>query len=286
MKKKSIKPSFKIFLSALKEDNFDNDITTKFFVPEVNIDAIIISKSNGILCGINLVKDFLKHFFKKVKMEIYFNDGDKISKNDVIAKLHSTTKIILPIERPILNILQHLSGITTQTYNFIEKTKKYNIGIYDTRKTLPGLRYLQKYAIRVAGGKNHRTNLSESVLIKDNHLKIINDKKVNLQKLISQFRKKFKKTVEIEVQNISQLIDILKLKPDIIMLDNFEPSMLNKALTIIKKTNYKPIVEVSGGIDMKNIKKFLKNDIDRISIGDLTISPPALDFSLEVIKVY
>jgi len=189
---------------------------------------------------------------------------------------------ILSAERTALNFIQHLSGIATKAYELSKLARKYNVKIYDTRKTIPTLRSLQKYAVKTGKAFNHRFGLYDAFMIKDNHISTIKDLSI-LPKKIQYIRKKYKgKKIIIEVKNIKELKKILPSKPDIIMLDNMKINTIKKCITLIKNYNKNIEVEISGGINNKNIRKFLKCKPDRISIGALTHSVKSADISLEI----
>ena len=273
----------KIVKYALDEDIGKRDITTELFIPSKKIvKALIICKEDKvILCGLNLLKLTFKMLDKNIVFKTKLKDGDLISKGKIVAEIKGKARSILTAERTALNFLSFLSGIATYTYRFVEKTKSYNVKIMDTRKTHPGLRVLEKYAVRVAGGYNHRKRLDEMVLIKDNHLKVIG----GIKKLVPIF-KKIKKTIpsniklEIEVQNIDDFKIAQELKPDIIMLDNMS---LSQMIKIIRLNQGKIPLEISGNVNLGNIKKLAQIGPQMLSVGAITHSAKAVDFSLEII---
>ncbi len=269
-----------ILKKALKEDIPFKDITSEILIPDASTAyAEIIAKQNGILCGVDIVKKCFKLINKSITVQIKKNDGNKISKGNLILTLKGKTKYILKAERTALNFLQHLSGIATYTNKMVNIVKKYNVNILDTRKTIPGLRYLSKYAVVVGGGKTHRLHLSDEVLIKENHI-TIND---NIKKTLDKFKKKYKKNYEIEVENLKELKAVLEYNAPYILLDNFNVLDIKKAVQL---NNRKAKLEVSGGIDLKNIKKIASTGVDFISVGSITHSAPALDFSLILKKTF
>ncbi|MDR0985246.1 MAG: carboxylating nicotinate-nucleotide diphosphorylase [Endomicrobium sp.] len=269
---------------ALQEDGVYNDITTTWFVPESKkISAVLISNSSGILCGVDYVTRIFNTLDSKCEISFIINDGVKINKGDEILKVIGS-RSLLSGERVALNILQYMSGIATLTNRFIEIINNNNIKVYDTRKILPLYRNIAKYAVRCGGGENHRFGLNDMVLIKDNHLKFIDD----LYKKVNMFRKKFKDvTIEIECENTNQVKQALKAQADVIMLDNVEFIKTSNMINIIRNhslKNYNPKIEISGGVNLDNVKNISQLDIDRISIGMITHSVTALDFTLEIIK--
>lgn len=275
----------KKFLEIIEEDSseFGEDITTEF-TPEKNIKAKIISKSSGIISGISELK-ILFNFFN-IKTLNSLKDGKKIKPNQQILLLSGNSHDILFVERTALNILSRMSGISTFTYEFLKKVKKINpkIKIAATRKTTPSFSYFEKKAVKIGGGDTHRFNLSDAVLIKDNHLKLF---KNNVKEALKRAKENtsFTKKVEIEVSSLEEAIIAAKNGADIVMLDNFSPREIEKTVGELKKLNLrdKIILEASGGITLQNIEKFAKTGVDVISVGALTHSVKSLDFSLEIL---
>ena len=258
---------------ALKEDLKPmGDITTRLVkFSNKKITAKIIAKQNGVIAGI----DFCKQAFKLIGKESIFKskikDGKFIKKNKVIAEILANTKTILTAERTALNFLNHASGIATTTNNFVKKVGK-KTKICCTRKTTPNLRLLEKYAVKQGGGFNHRYNLSDEILIKDNHIKAAKD----LKKLVSRASKS-KKVVTVEIENVSQLKKILGLKFKRVLFDNMNIVQLKKCLKIC---NRKYETEYSGNANLGNIRKIARTGINRISVGAITHSAKAFDTSL------
>ena len=274
--KLSKKYIYKICKEALKEDLHPyGDITSKLLNTKNKIKAKIISNSPGIIGGLDLAKQTFKIVDKKILFKIKKKEGSKIKKKQIIAVIHGNVKNILTGERVALNFLTHVSGIATQTNNFVRKVGK-NTKICCTRKTIPGLRAIQKYAVNLGGGHNHRFNLSDEFLIKDNH--IASEK--NFQNIIKKaIKNKNRRKITVEVDSLKQLKKIIGLKFDTVLLDNMKPQILKTAVKLINK---KYETEASGGINLKNIKKISNTGVDRISIGCLTHSVTALDFKLEI----
>ena len=278
-----IKEIDKIVTLALNEDCAYNDVTSKSLsLKGKNASAVLIAKSDGILCGTDAFKYVLLRLSKKFKFKTFKKDGDKLKKGDIILKVKGPAAELLAGERTALNFIQKLSGISTTTNKFVSLVKGSKAAIIDTRKTLPGFRNVSKYAVRCGGGKNHRMNLSDMVLIKDNHLALIDD----LTQKVKQIRKKYKKlSVLIECEREKQVKDAINAKADIIMLDNMKQGQLKKMVKFIRDNStasYKPLIEISGGVNFKTIKSYAKLGIERISIGMITHSAPSLDISLEV----
>jgi nicotinate-nucleotide pyrophosphorylase (carboxylating) len=280
----------KIIRSALKEDLTQEDITTTFTIPRgLKIKGAIYSKEKGILCGIEVAKEVFTLENKKVVFKPLKKDGDSIKKGEKVALIEGDAYIILSRERTALNFLSFLSGVSTLTKEFVKKVKNKPTLIYDTRKTIPNLRILQKYAVKVGGGFNHRKNLTDFVLIKDNHLKAVNLRTKNefnekkFSELISKIRKSTSLKIEAEVETLDEFKIVIKYEPDIIMLDNFKLSSLKKAVIFRNKFYPHIKLEASGGINLKNAKEIAKTGVDYISIGAITHSSKSIDFSLEIL---
>ena len=271
--KLSKKYIYKICKEALKEDlHPSGDITSKLLNNKNNIRAKIISNSSGIIGGLDLAKQTFKMIDKKILFKIKKKEGSKIKKKQVIAEIVGNIKNILTGERVALNFLSHISGIATQTNKFVNKVSK-NTKICCTRKTIPGLRVIQKYAVNLGGGYNHRFNLSDEFLIKDNHIA-----NTNIRELIIKAKKNRKK-ITVEVDNLNQLKKILDLKFDTILFDNMSVKNLKKGIRLVKN---KYETEASGNVNLKNIRKIASTGINRISIGRLTHSISAIDLKLEI----
>lgn len=262
---------------SIQEDKVHQDITSKLTIPKNLVVSVnIVSKGNGILFGVNIVKKILKTIDKKIKIKIFKSDGKGIKKGNKIINLKGKGQSILKSERIILNFLGHLSGVASETKKLVNQTKKYKTKICCTRKTLPGMRYLQKLAIKAGGGFNNRYDLEQEIFIKDNHHL---DKVKFRDKIIQVINKnKNKKIINAEVDNLNQLKQIVDLKIDRILLDNFSTVSLKKALKIIPKTIQ---TEASGNINPKNIVQYARTGVKRISLGYLTHSVKNFDFSLE-----
>ncbi len=280
-----------IIQKALAEDNVKQDKTTRLVVPGGKRGrVVIIAKEKGILCGVDLVKLVLNRIDKQLKIKFFAKDGVRLRKNQKVAVVSGSLQSILKAERTALNFLSLLSGIATTTRLFADKVKKTKVIIKDTRKTTPGLRRLEKYAVFVGGGKNHRQTLADGIIIKDNHLKaaaIINKKnKINHQCLkaaIENLRKRTNLPIEIEVETFAEFFEIVKYRPEVVMLDNFSKRDLIRAVSYRNKYFPKVELEASGRISLRNIATVALTGVDSISIGSITHSPKALDFSLEII---
>ena len=262
-----------LVLKALEEDLKPNgDITTKLLNSKNKIvQAKIISKQSGIISGINFCKAAFKLLERKSKFLQRIKDGKKVKRNQIIAEITAKTKTILIAERTALNFLNHASGISTITNQYVSKVKN-KAKICCTRKTTPNLRLLEKYAVRKGGGYNHRYNLSDEVLIKENHFK----SETSLRNIIKKSLKT-KKKVTVEIENLRQLNNVLGLKFNRILFDNVSLAQLKKYLKICKD---KYETEYSGNANLKNITKISKTGVNRISVGSITHSAKSFDSSL------
>jgi len=263
--------------NALKEDlNSSGDVTTKLISNNKNIIiAKIIAKQNGVIAGLSFCSYAFKLIDKKARFFAKIKDGAKVKKGQVVALIQAKVGAILTAERTALNFLSHTSGIATFTNEFVKKIR-FQTKICCTRKTTPNLRLLEKYAVKVGGGFNHRFNLSDEIMIKDNHISF----EKNLIKLIKKALKK-KKIITVEVDNIKQLKSILGLKFKRILFDNMSLNTLKKCLKLCKD---KYETEYSGNVNLKNVRKIANTNVNRVSIGALTHSAKAFDFSLELKK--
>ena len=262
-----------LVLKALEEDLKPNgDITTKLLNSKNKIvQAKIISKQSGIISGINFCKAAFKLLERKSKFLQRIKDGKKVKRNQIIAEITAKTKTILIAERTALNFLNHASGISTITNQYVSKVKN-KTKICCTRKTTPNLRLLEKYAVRKGGGYNHRYNLSDEILIKENHFK----SETSLRNIIKKSLKT-KKKVTVEIENLRQLNNVLGLKFNRILFDNISLAQLKKYLKICKG---KYETEYSGNANLKNITKISKTGVNRISVGSITHSAKSFDSSL------
>ncbi|MBM3249545.1 MAG: carboxylating nicotinate-nucleotide diphosphorylase [Candidatus Omnitrophica bacterium] len=267
---------------ALKEDIGTRDITTLSLIPRnKKVKAVFLAKEDLVVCGLHVAALVISQLDKGVRFLPCVREGAAVKRGKEIARLTGRAQSILSAERVSLNFLSLLSGIATKTRKFARAVKPYKVRILDTRKTIPGLRLLEKYAVRTGGGFNHRYCLDEMVMVKDNHLKAIGgiDK---LKKLPKNFRS------EIEAKDLKELRSALKLHPDIIMLDNMRIADMRKAVRIrnesaLGKINPLPKLEASGGITLRNVKKVASTGVDFISVGGLTHSVDAVDISLEIL---
>ena len=274
-----------IVKQALKEDVGRGDITTKRIIPEaVKITAVIIAGEKGILAGIDIAGSVFKAADKRIRWTAMKRDGERIKPKDITAKIYGPAAGILSAERTALNFLSFLSGIATRTNVFVEKIRPFHAKILDTRKTLPGLRQLEKYAVRVGGGYNHRLGLYDMVLIKENHIDASGHK--NIPALVNNARNNIpgRVSVEIEARNLREFKEALRAKPDIIMLDNMPVKNIKEAVALRNASSRagRPRLEASGNIKFNTIRSYAATGVDFISLGTLTKDVHALDFSLEV----
>ena len=260
---------------ALTEDLYPyGDITSKLLKNNKIIEAKIISNQKAVVAGILFAKYSFNQIDKKIKFVLKKKDGSSVKKNTVIATVKGKANSILVAERVALNFLSHISGIATKTNNFVKIVGK-KCKICCTRKTLPNYRVIQKYAVKLGGGTNHRFNLSDEFLIKDNHVS-----SSSLRELVSlAVKNKRGKKITVEIDNLKQLRNIIGLKFDTILFDNMNIKNLRKGVKLVKKY-YE--TEASGNISFKNIKLVAQTGVNRISIGSITHSAPAIDFKLEI----
>lgn len=272
----------KRLLEMVEEDLSFYDITT-VFTPNKRVKAAIIAKDKGTVSGVYELQVLFNLFNIKSRNKV--KDGDRIKKNQKIFSLIGNSRDILIVERTSLNILSRMSGITTLTKEFITKTKRINpkIRIAATRKTTPLFSYFEKKAVKVAGGDTHRLSLGDEVLIKDNHLMLFGDVENALR--TAREETSFSHKIEIEVKKVKDALISAESKADIIMLDNMSIREIKKVISELEKRNLrnKVILEASGGVTLENISDYAKTKVDVISIGSLTHSAKALDFSLNIL---
>ncbi|MCE2687274.1 MAG: carboxylating nicotinate-nucleotide diphosphorylase [Rickettsiales bacterium] len=293
---KNINLSLKNTISnAIEEDKAFNDITSDAVMQKNSkVEFAIIARENSILCGVEAIKICFnklklnqKFYNSNLEYKILKNDGDKLLCGDKIATGTGDSNLIFSAERTILNLIQHLSGIATTTNLFVNKLNNPKITILDTRKTIAGLRFLQKFAVKIGGGDNHRLDLSSMILIKDNHLatsKNIITAVADAKKFC--YQNNINSKIEVECDNINQVKEAIIAQADIIMLDNMTIEQISNASKLIRKNNSirSILIEVSGGINLDNITQYQNLDIDFISVGALTHSAKAIDIGLDIIK--
>lgn len=270
-----------VIKEALLEDINYIDVSTDYLIPEQQCDeAMFMSKADGIVCGVDAAMRVFEIIGSgEFEYNILKHDGDSVKYGDIIVELKGLTRTLLKGERTALNLIQHMSGIATAANEAVKLVEGTNASIADTRKTLPGLRPLQKYAVTVGGAKNHRYNLSDAAMLKDNHI----DAGGGIKNAIETLRKKIghMTKIEVEVRDLDELQQALDAKADIIMLDNMDNETMKKAVEI---TNGAALLEASGGITNETIRGVAETGVDIISIGALTHSVKAFDISMKMKK--
>ena len=269
----------KIIKDALVEDIPNEDITTNCIIDENSKSTIeLICKEDGIIAGLKVFERVF-HILGDVEVQLYKNDGDKVYKKEKVAFLKGSTRNILMGERIALNLLQRMSGIATTTNKYVEEIKHTKAKLLDTRKTTPNLRILEKYSVKVGGGCNHRFNLSDGVMLKDNHIDAAGGI-TNAVKLARE-NSSFVRKIEVETENLDMVKEALDVKADIIMLDNMDLETAKEAVNIIGN---KAQIEFSGNVTLDNIKKIAQIGVDYISVGALTHSSKILDLSMKNLR--
>ena len=274
-----------IIKSALKEDIGKGDITTSALVDKfISSDAVIVTREDCVVCGLKIAEWVMAQVDYSVRFKPNCDEGALVGSGMELGYIEGHTASILRAERTILNFLTFLSGIATRTKQFVDKAKPYGVKILDTRKTVPLIRYLEKYAVFTGGGTNHRMGLYDQVLIKDNHLVIAGKLNKSPAEAVLETRKRSTKgtVIEIEVKNIEEFNSALSARPDIIMLDNMKPDVVRACVEIKRLSKFKPKIEVSGGINLDTVEEYAKTRVDMISVGSLTASVRSIDMSLEM----
>ncbi|NLB17881.1 MAG: carboxylating nicotinate-nucleotide diphosphorylase [Syntrophomonadaceae bacterium] len=266
---------------ALSEDIGYRDITTENLIgPDLRSMGVFYSKQEGIVCGVGVAERVFLALDPSISFNMLKEDGDLIREGEEVARITGPTRTLLMGERVALNFLQHMSGIATTTFDLVDRVRHFPVKVVDTRKTTPGLRALEKYAVRVGGGSNHRFGLFDGVLIKDNHIRAaggITEAVQTIQRSISHLSK-----IEVEVENLEQLREALSAGSDVVLLDNMEPDMMREAVRI---NAGRAVLEASGGITKDTLVEVAKTGVDLISIGGLTHSATALDISFNIISL-
>jgi len=267
---------------ALGEDLSHGDITSELLIPpHLQGKASIIIKEKGIVAGGEVAKKVFLRIDPSLKVEVLIKDGTKVQSGDIVATVSGKVISILKAERVALNFLQRLSGIASQTAKYVAKTQGYAVNITDTRKTTPGLRLLEKSAVRMGGGKNHRFHLGDGILIKDNHLAALRALNMSLKDIIAKAKQNAPQgmKVEVEVTTAQEAMDAAEAGADIIMLDNMNPDEMRQVVSLLPSQVKS---EASGGITLTNVQAAAMTGVNFISIGALTHSPQALDISIEL----
>jgi nicotinate-nucleotide pyrophosphorylase (carboxylating) len=275
---------------ALVEDKATSDLTTAVTIdPTLRASATIIAKEECVLCGIGCIPRFLEIFARldgrssgryEVVSHPEIFDGVRLRKGQAIAVVRHNARVILACERVILNLMQRLSGIATLTRRYVDEVEETGAKVLDTRKTTPGLRILEKYAVRCGGGENHRIDLSDGILIKNNHISLGG----GIEKVLASARQKRKpgQTIDIEVRNLQELELALNNGAESLLLDNMTPAEVKKCIAFIQERGFSVPVEASGGITLENIRKYALAGPDYISVGALTHSAAAVDLSMRI----
>ena len=267
----------KLILMAIEEDIGHGDITTESIIgSHVTSTAQLITKEEIVLAGLEIFSQIFFIIDNSIKIENHCKDGDLLGSGNILSNISGQARSLLVSERVALNFLQRLSGIATITRKYVEAVKGYNVSIVDTRKTTPGWRILEKYAVRVGGGKNHRHDLGDGVLIKDNHIISAGGiaRAVEMARRYSHHLLK----IEIEIENLDQIEEALKSEVDVILLDNMTPEMLQEG---VKKIDGRALIEASGGISLESVVDVARTGVNLISVGKLTHSAPSVDIHLE-----
>lgn len=264
---------------ALREDIGDGDITTSSIMKTSHrVTAHLIAKENLILAGIDIFQQVYKKLDQKLQLSKHFADGDEVNKDSIIGEVSGEVASILKGERVALNFLQRLSGIATLTHKFVTRVNSYPVKILDTRKTTPGWRSLEKYAVKMGGGENHRLGLFDAILIKNNHISAAGGIGEAVQRVRDRVPDGFK--IEIETRSLEDVKNALDSGVDTIMLDNMGIEMMTEAVTLVNK---KVLVEASGNITLDNVEEVARTGVDLISVGALTHSAMAVDVHLKVV---
>ncbi|MEM0355655.1 MAG: carboxylating nicotinate-nucleotide diphosphorylase [Desulfurococcaceae archaeon] len=274
------------FIEWLHEDDPYWDITTEALIPNnIVVKSAIIAKRKGIVACIDEARLILEKLGFRIEFSV--NEGSNVEPGDHILVFVGNAKKTLVIERTLLNLLMHCSGVATLAKVFVDKVREINpkVRVAITRKTLPGLRYFEKKAAWIAGCDTHRFGLSDSILIKDNHLAIIGSVREAIERVKS--KSSFTKRIEIEVNNVEDAVEAVEAGADIVLLDNFKPEDVGLLIGILREKGLRDrvLIEVSGGVGLDNIAEYVKYDIDVVSVGAITHSAPALDMSLEILEV-
>jgi nicotinate-nucleotide pyrophosphorylase (carboxylating) len=267
--------------TALEEDIGSGDITTSLIVRKrTEVKARLLAKENLVLAGKEIFSRVFTTLDPKVTGRWFFEDGDQVKKGQVVAEMRGDARSILKGERVALNFLQHFSGIASFTREIARKIKKYPVRLLDTRKTTPGLRALEKYAVKVGGGYNHRFGLFDGILIKENHIAVAG----GIKQAVTRAKEKTSRSlrVEVEVNDLDEVRTALEAGADVLLLDNMDLNTMRKAVKMVKK---KTLLEASGNINKDTVEKVAKTGVDFISMGALTHSAQAKDFSLEIVTM-
>lgn len=268
--------------AALAEDLGQGDITTDSLVPAGSSgQGRIIAKAAGIICGLGVAREVFRQINPKVSFTPLISEGKKIKPGQAVVRLKGPVRALLSGERVALNFLCHMSGIATATSDFVRAVKPHKTRILDTRKTTPLLRPLERYAVRCGGGDNHRFNLADAAMVKDNH-SVFASKRLSLPQIVETIKAKRAVKVILEVDSLAQMPQALQSPADVILLDNMTPQQVKQAVRLRNELKAKVLLEASGGISLKNVRAYAAAGVERISIGSLTHSAQGLNMSLEL----
>ena len=280
MNKLEIRNIGSLIENALKEDIGTGDVTTDALIPDSMVStATMVAKADGTIAGMDVAEAVFRYLTPQLLWIPHVKDGDQIKKGDLLVEMNGSYRALLSGERLALNFLQRMSGIATATALYTAQVAEYGTKILDTRKTVPGLRLLDKYAVKAGGGENHRIGLYDMVLIKDNHIKVAG----GIRNAVEQIRSRVPAGMKIEVEttNIEEVLEALEMKADIIMLDNMSNETMKICVGII---NHRAKVEASGNMNLERVREVAATGVDYISIGALTHSVTALDISMNIKK--
>ena len=267
---------------ALAEDLAKGDVSTEALIPvDRQGTGLMVAKKEGVLAGVNVTRQVFHRVDPELKVEFLLEDGARVKPGTKVATLSGSIASILKAERVALNFVQRLSGIASETNRYVEAVKGLPVRIMDTRKTTPGLRALEKHAVKAGGGENHRMSLGDGILIKDNHLAALRSQGLNLKQIVAKARQNSPQRlpVEVEVGTVAEASEALEAGADVIMLDNMN---LEDMCTAVQSIHGRALVEASGGITLDNVRAVAETGVDSISVGALTHSTKALDISLEL----
>ncbi len=281
-------PILGLVRTALQEDSASSDITTQLLIhPHWRVRAVIVANEKGVVAGLPLAKMFFRAFDPTIRFRAMVREGTHVLPQQVLATIKGRARSVLSAERPALNALQYLSGIATYTHAQVQKLRGTRAKLYDTRKTLPGWRVLQKYAVRCGGGRNQRMSLGEAAMIKENHLQIVRMAKSDwMSRLQKKMNKRTTPLVQMEIQSERDLKDALKLKPPRVLLDNLSPRNLKRMMKVLRRSIPGIEIEFTGGVKPEILRRLAKLGPDRISMGRLTHSVVSFDCSLDITYVH
>ena len=274
--------------SALREDSAHSDITSRHLIdPSARVEAVIVSKATGIVAGLPLAAKFFRTFDPHVRFRATVRDGKRVHSGERLALIKGSGRSILSAERPALNALQHLSGIATYTAAQVQKLKGTHVRLYDTRKTLPGWRHLQKYAVHCGGAQNHRMSLGDVMMIKENHLRVARETTPDWVSRLRRLKgKNGLASIQMEVQTQRDFQEALRLKPQRVLLDNLSRQQLTRMTRVLRRQVPGIEIEITGGVKPEQLRRLARLGPDGISMGRLTHSVTAFDCSLEILRVY